>query len=90
MLSANALNTCDRVLCSKEQSSKVRESSLSLTFYFPSGRHDLREQYHTYDLSSFVADVGGYMGLLLGHSILSIFRTGADIVDIVRKKLGLL
>ena len=31
------------------------------------------EQYIIYDHNSFIADVGGYMGLLLGSSILSLF-----------------
>ena len=31
------------------------------------------EQYIIYDLNSFIADVGGYMGLLLGSSILSLY-----------------
>ena len=31
------------------------------------------EQYLIYDHNSFIADVGGYMGLLLGSSILSLF-----------------
>ena len=31
------------------------------------------EQYLIYDFNSFIADVGGYMGLLLGSSILSLF-----------------
>ncbi len=26
-----------------------------------------------YDYNAFIADVGGYLGLLLGHSLLSIF-----------------
>ena len=30
----------------------------------------------TYDLGSFVGEVGGYLGLLLGASILSIFDEG--------------
>ncbi len=50
----------------------VTGSEADFSFYFASGRHDLREQYFTYDADSFVADVGGYMGLLLGHSLLSI------------------
>ena len=32
----------------------------------------LREEYYVYDMSSFIADVGGYLGLLLGHSVFSI------------------
>ena len=31
------------------------------------------EQYLIYDFDSFIADVGGYMGLLLGSSFLSLF-----------------
>ena len=31
------------------------------------------EQYIIYDFNSFIADVGGYMGLLLGSSILSLY-----------------
>ena len=31
------------------------------------------EQYYVYDFNSFFADVGGYMGLLLGSSLLSIY-----------------
>ena len=30
-------------------------------------------QYYTYDLKSFVADFGGYLGLLLGSSILTFY-----------------
>ena len=33
------------------------------------------EQYRLYGFSSFVADVGGFLGLLLGASLLSLFET---------------
>ena len=33
------------------------------------------EQYELYGFSSFVADVGGFLGLLLGASLLSLFET---------------
>ena len=36
--------------------------------------YEEREQYIIYDTNSFIADVGGYMGLLLGFSILSIYH----------------
>ena len=32
------------------------------------------EQYELYGFSSFVADVGGFLGLLLGASLLSMFE----------------
>ena len=34
----------------------------------------VRQEYLTYDINSFIADVGGYLGLLLGHSLLSIYE----------------
>ena len=34
--------------------------------------YEEREEYLIYDEWSFIADVGGYMGLLLGYSLLSL------------------
>ena len=50
----------------------VTKGALALRFAFMIGKHEVREQYYTYDRDSFIADVGGYLGLLLGHSIYSI------------------
>ena len=36
----------------------------------------LQEQYLAYNLDSLIADFGGYLGLLLGHSILSFYDLG--------------
>ena len=36
--------------------------------------YEERKQYIIYDNNSFIADVGGYMGLLLGYSILSLYN----------------
>ena len=33
----------------------------------------VHEEYIVYDFNSFIADVGGYMGLLLGFSILGLY-----------------
>ena len=35
--------------------------------------YEERTQYIIYDTDSFIADVGGYMGLLLGYSIMSLY-----------------
>ena len=35
---------------------------------------EVKEQFFVYDSNAVIADVGGYMGLLLGHSILSMYR----------------
>ena len=44
------------------------------------------EQYVLYDSESFIADVGGFMGLLLGYSALSIYNELVNILD--RYKFG--
>ncbi len=44
---------------------------IRLRFFFKTGRYEVREQYYVYDQDSFIVDVGGYLGLLLGHSIYS-------------------
>ena len=36
--------------------------------------YEEREQYIIYDTSSFIADIGGYMGLMLGVSLMSIYE----------------
>ena len=35
--------------------------------------YQVTQQYFVYDFDSFIADVGGFMGLLLGFSILSLY-----------------
>ena len=44
----------------------------------------MAEQYKIYTLDDFVADVGGYMGLFLGASILSILETFLDLAEKVK------
>ncbi len=41
-------------------------STLELLIYFKSSSYDVKEQYLIYDENSMFADIGGYMGLLLG------------------------
>ena len=48
--------------------------ALKLYMYFINGQYDEREQYVIYDYNSFIADVGGYMGLLLGISMQSMYE----------------
>ena len=40
---------------------------------FSSQRYTELVHYYTYEWSSFIADVGGFLGLLLGYSVLSIY-----------------
>ena len=48
-------------------------SHLTMTFSMVDKSIEDRHQYVIYDFNSFIADVGGLMGLLLGFSILSIY-----------------
>merc|ERR1711879_731855 len=41
--------------------------------YYVHNRYDVKEQYVVYDSADLFADVGGYLGLLLGYSLLSIY-----------------
>ncbi len=63
------------------------EKSLNLHVYFDSGRHEAREEYYVYDDNSLIADVGGYLGLLLGHSAFSLF---CGMKELVHKAKSLL
>ena len=56
---ANLLNNYDKV---------------QLSWHFDRGEYEEKKEYLTYDTNSFVADFGGYLGLLLGHSVLSFYR----------------
>ena len=66
---------------------------LALEIVVPNGRYEEREQYIVYDSDSFIADVGGFLGLLLGHSMLSLYQLGAQWIadgkklNIIRKFL---
>ncbi len=43
-----------------------------LHVFFRESDYQQLEQFVVYDGDSFIADVGGYLGLLLGHSLLSV------------------
>ena len=51
---------------------------LHLEFRILDSSTKVEEQYILYEMDSFIADVGGYMGLLLGISLLSIYRAAED------------
>ena len=48
------------------------KNELHLRLGYMNGRYEVRKQYPLYDINSFIADVGGYLGLLLGGSILGL------------------
>ena len=44
----------------------------------------VREQYVLYDYNRLIADIGGYLGLFLGQSILTMIFTG---IEMIKKKI---
>ena len=42
-------------------------------FYYPSGSFKEKSYYYTYDFSDYIADIGGYVGLLLGCNLISFY-----------------
>ena len=52
---------------------------LQLYLYYANGRYEEKKQYLIYDYNSMIADVGGYLGLLLGYSLLSLYRVAEQL-----------
>ena len=50
-----------------------RSDTLGIMFRIARSKHEVREHYRIYDTNSFIADIGGYLGLLLGHSLFGIY-----------------
>lgn len=63
----------DDVSSSGEVDTQSGASETLLSFTVNDGYYVEEEQYIIYDFNSFVADTGGYMGLVLGTSFLSIY-----------------
>ena len=60
---------------------KASNPRFTLELQFEDGSYHTTEEYIIYDTDSFIADIGGYLGLLLGHSILSIYSTLVGMLD---------
>jgi hypothetical protein len=45
------------------------------------GRYEQKDQYVVYDTNSLIADIGGYLGQLLGHSVLSMYNNALQAVE---------
>ncbi len=52
--------------------------------YFPTNEYIEKTEYFLYGFPSLMADFGGYLGLLLGHSLLSLY----DLMSELRKKIS--
>lgn len=56
-------------------------------FYYNQGEYDLWEEYYIYNWGSFIADIGGYLGLLLGCSVSSMYHMTTPLL--IKKMKGL-
>ena len=45
------------------------------------------EQYYVHDFYTFFADIGGYMGLLLGSSLLSLYDEAVGLLKYFKKNV---
>ena len=52
-----------------------------------SGVFEEREQYLVYDSDSLLADIGGFMGLLLGSSMYGIYQDSVGIVGRMKNNI---
>ena len=48
---------------------------VTIRLKYPYGEYEVTEEYFLYDMDSFIPDVGGYLGLLLGYSLLSMYHS---------------
>ena len=61
---------------------------LHLEFRILDNSYKVEEQYLLYQMDSFIADVGGYMGLLLGVSLLSLYKATDLCMRKILRKAG--
>ena len=59
---------------------KGKEGGTTFSFIIPSNTYYERKQYTIYAWNNFVADFGGYLGLLLGSSLLTLYDEGKELI----------
>lgn len=65
-----------------------RTNKMAIEWEYMNSDYIVRQEYLTYDINSFIADVGGYLGLLLGHSLFSIYEWLMKWIGKAAKPLG--
>ena len=63
------------------QSPSSKNKYLRIQVSMEGGAFEEREHYLIYDTDSFIADIGGFLGLLLGWSVYSIFKASAGMIS---------
>ena len=62
------------------------ENYAIMMFYYANNKIRVKEEYYTYDMSNLIADFGGYLGLLLGYSILGFYDTALTVLTRMQAK----
>ena len=57
-----------------------------IAVFFAKDMFPVKEHFYVYDGGSLFADVGGYLGLLLGYSLFGFYDTLMDLVEVVAGK----
>ena len=52
-----------------------------LSIFFAKDKFPVKEQFYIYDTPNLIADFGGYLGLLLGYSLLGFYDTLMDLFE---------
>ena len=74
--------------------SKIYDSNLEggngsknmVSMFYANRRYQVGSQYFTYDFNSYVSDFGGYLGLLLGYSMVSFFDMAQGVLSYFVRK----
>ena len=66
---------------------RYNESRFMVIVHFPNLKYRQIEHVQEYDVESLVGNIGGYIGLFLGYSLINFPRFIISLLDIIRKKL---
>ena len=79
---------CNRMAYSAKlvYTQKLRKvDEFQLKIYYAHDKYPIKTQFYMYSTSNLIADFGGYLGLLLGYSLLGFYDTLADFFEYTRK-----
>ena len=60
------------------------EDYVVIGLYYVSNKVTVKGEYYTYDTANIIADFGGYLGLLLGYSILGFYDNSIGVLSRLR------
>ena len=66
---------------------KSQESRFMVIVHFPNLKYRQIEHVQEYDLESLLGNIGGYIGLFLGYSLINFPKFICDLRNIIRKKM---